>query len=158
MKDNPDPNVEIVIGFTGSRHGMSEKQFTLLKAYMKAIWLQKNSVTVHHGDCIGTDTQVHHLAVEFDFNIVIHPPLNTRLRACNLNSGRPLVIMPPKPYLERNHDIVDACLELVALPFQKTELQRGSGTWATIRYARSVERENFIIFPDGSTRHEEGAR
>jgi hypothetical protein len=43
-------------------------------------------------------------------------------------------MFPEKSYLDRNHDIVDSCSILLALPTGQEILP--SGTWATIRYAR----------------------
>lgn len=68
-----------------------------------------------------------------DARIVIHPPGDPKLRAFCEGAYR---VMPPQPYLQRNHAIVDASEILFALPLEaERELQR-SGTWATIRYAR----------------------
>jgi hypothetical protein len=57
--------------------------------------------------------------------------------------------MPAKPYLVRNHEIVDDSQVLIAAPKEFTEQLR-SGTWATIRYARKIGRTVRIVFPDGS--------
>ena len=142
----------VVLGFTGTRRGSQSKQHKFLSTYLHTIWKTTDTVTIHHGDCIGWDTEFHKLCVSYDFNLIIHPPLNTRARAYNLDSGKPLVLMPVKPYIERNHDIVDACHELIACPHSMEEVQR-SGTWATIRYAKNVGKDVFIIFPDGTTGH-----
>ncbi len=84
----------------------------------------------HHGDCIGADAEAHDIAREFSYGVEIHPPLESRKRAwCSS-----MLVHDPKPYLERNHDIVDACHLLIACP-AGPEVMR-SGTWATIRYAR----------------------
>jgi len=59
----------------------------------------------------------------------------------------------PKPYLERNHNIVDESELLIACPKSKEEELR-SGTWATVRYARKKGVRIILIYPDGSVSEE----
>jgi hypothetical protein len=61
------------------------------------------------------------------------------------------ILYPTRPYLARNKDIVDACTILIATPAQNSEIQR-SGTWATVRYAKSkYDRSRIVIVrPDGT--------
>lgn len=54
----------------------------------------------------------------------------------------------PKPYLERNQDIVRSTELLLATPENNVEQQR-SGTWATIRFARKMNKSIIIIDTDG---------
>jgi len=130
-----------VLGFTGSQRGASKEQmesvWSLLHGRINAI------AAFHHGDCIGADQQVHEL-LRASILPVIHPPTDESKRAFCTGG----VFRAAKPYLERNHDIVDACDVLIALPGGVDE-QRRSGTWATIRYARKVGRELIIIYPGG---------
>ena len=58
----------------------------------------------------------------------------------------------PKPYLERNKDIVDETGLLIATP-KGEEIVR-SGTWSTIRYARKNHKKIIIIMPNGNLRFE----
>jgi hypothetical protein len=48
--------------------------------------------------------------------------------------------------LERNRDIVDATVALLAGPDGNRERQR-SGTWATVRYARGIGNRPVAILP-----------
>ncbi len=59
----------------------------------------------------------------------------------------------PKPYLKRNHDIVDESDILIGFPSSEEERLR-SGTWATVRYARKTGKRIYIIFPDGKVKQE----
>lgn len=113
----------------------------------------------HHGDCVGADELAHKLAKEvLLITTIVHPPKDLRLRAwCEGDA-----IMPPKPYLERNRDIVDSCDLLIAVPATWTSVPH-SGTWATIRYAISRGKSVLMLFPDGSksvtdVHYEEGGR
>jgi len=58
------------------------------------------------------------------------------------------VLYNARPPLTRNHDIVDCTELLIACPKSMKEELR-SGTWATVRYARKLERPVIIIYPNG---------
>ena len=124
------------IGFTGTRHisRVHPDRLTSLKTLLDnyAFHHRDAVVILHHGDCQGADAMAHHIARQCNMLVTIHPPVDPKWRAfCNGDE-----ILEPKPFLERNHDIVNSCNVLVALPRQKgKEIQR-SGTWSTIRYAR----------------------
>jgi hypothetical protein len=121
----------VKIGFTGTRMGMTQKQKELLKTVLLK-YRDPNEVNeFHHGDCIGSDEEAHEIAYALGFWIVTHPPKDPKARAFQIGHCE----KPPKPYIERDHDIVDACDWLVAAPKAMKEVLR-SGTWATVRYAR----------------------
>jgi hypothetical protein len=129
-----------VLGFTGTRRGMTLPQHDEVLRQMLGSW------TLHHGDCIGADAQAHVAAQALSLEVVLHPPSENGQRAfCPASVAR-----TPLPYLERNHAIVDECDYLIAAPGEKTERARGSGTWATIRYARKTGVPVTVVFPDGS--------
>lgn len=136
---------QMILGFTGTSAGMSAYQrLALLK-----ILEQGDVGEFHHGDCVGADAEAHDIADSMDISIVIHPPTDTRHRAYKTPKGDDwgdMMWLPPKPYLERNHDIVDACDKLIAAPKEDTEQLR-SGTWATVRYARKVGKPVVILLP-----------
>jgi hypothetical protein len=90
---------------------------------------------LHHGDCIGADAEADAIARKLGLAIVVHPPTDPKKRAfCSQPGDR---THAPLPYLVRNHAIVEACNLLIAAPHTDREVLR-SGTWATIRYARSL--------------------
>ena len=103
----------------------------------------------HHGDCVGADSNAYNIIRHIipTCPIHIHPPEKEKTRAfCDGYS----VIHEPKPYIERDKDIVDAVDVLVATPRGSNEELR-SGTWATIRYARKKGTVRvIIIYPDGT--------
>jgi hypothetical protein len=128
------------LGMTGNRNGISECALSELKKFVET----NNISEAHHGDCVGADTDFHNLCESFSIPIIIHPPDNNFHRSfCKSKS-----IRTPKPYLVRNHDIVDECDVLIAFPETKTEVIR-SGTWSTVRYATKNNKKVIIIFPDG---------
>ena len=132
------------IGFTGTQVGMTRDQ----KDSFRLLIARLLPTDFHHGDCIGADAEAHELVLETipqKVFIHIHPPDIKTKRAFKTADD----IWPEKPYLERNHEIVDATRMLIATPKGMTEEQR-SGTWATIRYAWKVGgKKVFIIYPDG---------
>lgn len=130
------------LGFTGTQWGMSQKQIEAFTALIRNRWPPGE---FRHGDCDGADATAHGIATAFGWHVIIHPPTSNSRRAfCPAP-----VILPPEPYLVRNHKIVDATKELVATPYTMQEELR-SGTWATVRYARKLGRLITIIYPDGS--------
>src|SRR5262245_57041184 len=133
------------IGFTGTQQGMQPGQSNLVRSWITML----NGTDFHHGDCVGADHEAHQLALAFGCAIRIHPPDSKRKRAfCS-----PGTLAEPKPYLERNKDIVNASEVLIAAPGGMNE-QRRSGTWATVRFARKAGIPIVICFPNGGWRAE----
>lgn len=133
----------MIIGFTGTRRGLTLKQW---QSVYKLLAKQIGYTEFHHGDCVGADADVHKMIqTYFDIATVIHPPDNPKHRA--FCEGTALVAQP-KPYLERNKDIVNACELLIACPGEEEEQLR-SGTWSTIRYARTQNKDIYIFYPSG---------
>ena len=139
----------MTLGFTGTQRGQTQRQ----RATVRGLFTELKVTELHHGDCIGSDAQADLDAKRVGANIVIHPPSDDKKRAfCDYSL--PVVSREPKSYLERNRDIVDEGIDgLIATPKEASEVRR-SGTWATVRYARSVGRRIWIVFPDGTFREE----
>ena len=132
----------LCLAFSGTQLGLSAAQHEALSQFLTQSepWM----LEFHHGDCTGADAQAHALVRQIcnDVRIVVHPPSNSAKRAW-CQGGK---LLPPKPYLTRNRDIVDACDMLLACPKEQEETLR-SGTWATIRYARAVGKTVRILYP-----------
>lgn len=137
------------VGFTGTQDGMTEAQDEALDAWLLS---HDDIAWFHHGDCIGSDKQAHDAALGNGINIAIHPPSDSSKRAWCMGARE---VRDPKPYLDRNHDIVDECDVLIATPKTFIEVLR-SGTWATIRYALKRGKPVTIIWPNGSVYSEGG--
>lgn len=130
------------IAFTGTQKGMTEKQHSAVFMFFRRT---PDFDEVAHGDCIGADAQFHEIASEYDVFVNIFPPTVEKKRAfCNGSA-----IRTPKPYLQRNHDMVDWCDVLIAAPSTSAERLR-SGTWATVRYALKAGKTVIIVNPDGT--------
>jgi len=126
----------MIAGFTGTRHGMSEEQ----KLYL-AFELHRLKVTeLHHGDCVGADEEANTIAHEMGIKTVGHPPTNEKYRAfCKCD-----VWYESRPYITRNHNIVDCTIHLLVAPKTNIEQVR-SGTWATFRYASNLGRSITMV-------------
>ena len=134
-----------LIGFTGTQKGATRTQLTTLASFLSGP-AELGARALHHGDCIGADSQAHLLALDGDIPVVLHPASTSLKRAWSKGATK---IWPAKPPLDRNRDIVDATDVLIACPFQNHEILR-SGTWATVRYARKQGKQVIIVWPDGS--------
>jgi hypothetical protein len=130
------------VGFTGTQGGMTDLQEADFRKFL-TLWGDQMT-EFHHGSCIGSDYKAHLMVRRFlpHVRIIVHPPTIARkVAACE--GG---ILLPPRPYLDRNHDIVNATTYLVATPKEVKEVLR-SGTWATVRYAQKMGRPVEILLP-----------
>lgn len=130
----------MIVGFTGTREGLSQAQLEKLKGRQ---W--GRCVEAHHGDCVGADARFHDLMLAREVPIVVHPPKNPSMRANCLGGKR----LPEKGYRERNMDIVKSANILVACPLGPEHQYPRSGTWSTIRMAQRLRLQTLIIWRDG---------
>lgn len=139
----------IFVGFTGTRHGMTEAQQATFREVFPT-----DAGAFHHGSCQGADVQAARLVRQLrpdGITSICHPgPDGDTHREA---SGVDDFTHTGKTHFARNRDIVDACPVLIACPCDMTEQPRG-GTWYTINYARKCERRILIIWPDGSVKLE----
>lgn len=142
---------KISVGFTGTQDGTTKPQLVSLIDLMGE--LQEDIKEVHHGDCIGSDSEFHSICLLMEgVFIIIHPPDNDGKRAfCQFHEG---ALRHPKPYLERNKVIVDQSHVLIATP-KTAEEELRSGTWSTVRYARKQGKKIYLILPDGAIKMED---
>jgi hypothetical protein len=154
MATNADKSI---IGFTGTRRGLSNAQRNKLKDLLSEHQFNYKILTAHHGDCIGADAEFHSIldnrrrsgAVVPYLRFHLHPCIPDKQRAYCHTDSRYDKIELPLPPLVRNREIVDSVGYMFCCPNEMEEQRRG-GTWSTIRYARDENREGIIIYPDGS--------
>ena len=131
------------IGFSGHRTGMSNEQqdmlYFLLLSFRDAKPMSSSVVEFFHGDCVGADEQAHGIANYLGYRITTFPPQNPSLRAfCEADE-----VLPAKPYLERNRNIVDASdVLLAAINFPASGR---SGSWYTYRYAYDQKKRAWLL-------------
>ena len=126
------------VGFTGTRKGLTDKQKELLTEFFK-----NNIITeLHHGDAPGSDTEAHviFLSIYPNAKVVLYP---SDLERAN-NKAPNLIEYRPTPPLKRNEDIVRNCNLLIVCPKSEKEEKR-SGTWATYRHAKSINKPIKIL-------------
>lgn len=130
------------LGFTGTRHGMTQLQKATLLNSLEII----RPTDFHHGDCRGADEEAAYIVLQWNSNVRIHS------HPSDIDKSRAYVPShmeyPPKPALKRNRDIVDWSEKLIAAPRGYRE-ERRSGTWATIRYGIRKLGSAAVIWPDG---------
>lgn len=129
------------LGFTGTQRGMTVPQLKTVYKYL----LEWRPARLHHGCCIGADSEVNALATVLGIGTIGHPPTDQKKigvwHGCNEQRK-------PKPYLDRDLDIVTETESLLAVPYRANEELR-SGTWATVRRARILERPVTFVYPNG---------
>lgn len=133
------------IGVTGTRWGLSEVQREWLEGEVGAY--AGREVMLHHGDCLGVDAQAHALFYAAGFDVTIHPPTASVLRAFCTDA---YLVHPRKEYATRNRDIVIAADVLYAFPEGPEDRFPRSGTWQTVRMARRLCVPLHVVLPDGT--------
>ncbi len=131
------------IGITGTREGMSTKQQREVSSFLRTLF---GAITeFHHGCCVGVDEQAHAM-VFGHVHIVAHPP-----KEHLLSMDEPRLeaecyrVEPPRSYLDRNRDIVDAVDLLIVVP--RESHGHAGGTWYTFAYAREQRVPCLMIWP-----------
>ena len=137
------PARQLWAGFTGTRNNLTPKAAKGLADLLVML----DPRQVQHGDCVGADNTLHYMALGLGIPIGVRPPVDDRFRAWTRVTAS-VYVYPPKPYIQRNHDIVNHTQYLIACPDTMQEVLR-SGTWATIRYAGKNNRVVYLVYPDG---------
>ncbi len=140
---NAAPYVVSRYGFTGSSTKTTPPQRASFTSWISAH--AEDIEEFDHGDCIEADAFAHDIVREFTKAfITIHPPTKDDKRAFKQGDHEFL----PKPYLERNKDVVLRTEAMLAMP-DGLEKSR-SGTWSTIRYALHQGKGVVTFWPDGT--------
>lgn len=139
------------VGFTGTHKGAGTAQLGIAEMRLRLL-REEGFDEFHHGMCIGADEQVAKIAKELGFKVVAHPglakdPENMLYRSEWQGSHE---VREAKPFIERDHDIVNETEVMLATPLTYEEVVR-SGTWTTVRYAKKQKRTEgstlFVIKP-----------
>lgn len=133
----------MILGFTGTREGMTNKQRNAVAEFL----YDQRPVVVHHGDCLGADSQFH------DSALLLPEPPRIETHPCNLTRWRAYrkadMIHPVKPPKDRNRDIVRAVHLLIAAPKTTQAESPHSGTWQTVRLMLSFKKDVVVVWPNG---------
>jgi hypothetical protein len=131
------------IGFTGTKRGMTLFQESWLYSTLDAYSAEPGERWFLHGDCVGADFNAADIAFRLGFKIWVFPPVNEKFRGKYYNVNR---AEAPAKYLVRDHAIVDNCDFLIGMPGDNYEMRR-SGTWASIRYAKKLDKPVWVCYP-----------
>lgn len=148
------------LGLTGTREGITQSQLLWVTNVFDNLQIS----VLHHGCCVGADASGHELAVARNIPVIVHPPVKTRFIAsqCLDAKGGLVTVLPAKPYLNRDRDIVVLTDGLVALPKNHEppsyELEGIGGTWYTVRFAVRMNKPVMICYPDGQVEKREQMR
>lgn len=138
--------MDVDVGVTATRGGLTVAQLHFAGPHLRYLAEQSEGTPVlRHGCCVGGDEMMHQLARAAGYRIIGHPPTDQRWMARGLDCDE---WTEPEPFIRRNHAIVDRCSEMLCLPGQVGEQRRGSGTWATVRYAAGC-RPGLLVYPSG---------
>lgn len=138
------------ITFTGTRDGMTTAQLETVMRSIRELRISNELNYLIHGACHGADRQAHELVMRR----IMHPSNTEQLSwALSVKKEQDEVLPIDKDPIRRNRRMVNEGRAVVAAPGTFAEVQR-SGTWATIRYARKLERPLYICFPDGNVHSE----
>ena len=129
------------VGVTATRNGITADQSVRANSLL-GFW-RENHLQFRHGDCIGGDADLARIARRHGYYVVGHPPVVQQWRAFVENDHT----LEPLPFLDRNRRIVNASAILLACP-DGPDYPR-SGTWMTVRYARSLRVPTVVIMPSG---------
>lgn len=136
------------IGITATRDGLTGPQLQTIRQKLTPFTIRSDATILHQGCCIGGDEQIAIMAFALGFHVCAHPPVDRRYYFSQLAYELSTLKNDSKPFLDRNHDIVDQSSLIIAAPKEKYEVLR-SGTWATIRYAREINKHTIIAYTDG---------
>ena len=132
----------MIIGFTGTRSGMSSKQKEEVAKLLDSH--DMINTTVLHGGCIGADIDFHELCEGMTREVYpghsANAPNDLKYRGEYKDAD---VIHSSQTHFKRNRDIVDRCDILIATPYNDDSSK--GGTWYTIKYAQILNKQVIII-------------
>lgn len=137
------------LGFTGTSKGMTPEQKTRVRDLLTQ-YRVLGAEEFHHGLCIGADEEAAIIAKSLGYRIIAHPGYNPKNPASTLfrsDFSDNDEVREAKPFIKRDHDIVNETNSLIAAPLAWEEEIR-SGTWTTVRYAEKKKKHRDMVYPE----------
>jgi hypothetical protein len=134
------------VTFTGTRNGMTPAQLRSAMNVFRDLSAMGQQVILLHGACHGADRQAHPLIPLRE----MYPSNDEQWDWASNNAKESDVVYAIDEPIRRNRRMVDSSDIVVAAPKGIHEEHRGSGTWATMRYARRKHRPLYTLWFDGS--------
>lgn len=140
----------MIIGVTGSRYDPSPAQLKVLLRQLRILY--RPNIRLAHGCATGFDVVACRLAREIGYQTRGHPPRDREFIADTTDDWT----AEPNSYPARNAAIVDESAALIAGPLylEQDPRSRRSGTWMTVRMARTKGIPIRIIYQDGAVADE----
>ena len=155
----------MILSFTGTRRGTTPAQ--ILAAFNLIITAAPERFL--HGGAVGADTEIDWLVAPWfwengigqnrlmmvmddsDLPIGVYPSDTERQThwTCAVPYGAIREVYDPLPPLKRNRIMARLCDRLIACPAEQYGEVVRSGTWMTVRHARTIGRPVTIVRPDG---------
>ena len=130
------------LGVTGTSEPITDAQRRQLFPVLRS-FRDQGFDWMRNGDCINADHELARVWRQMGGKVFGHPPLSPVKRAF-FNFDEWSI---ERGYLDRNRDIVYGSEELLGVPSGPEKVR--SGTWSTIRLARSLGRKITLIWPTG---------
>lgn len=151
------------LGFSGTRRGCTEVQRLAMRHAVLRLLDEVPAAIgqfelASHGGCVGADAEFHRVVLPVAARVAVRPASDVAAHLVAFQDASPKTIVeaevvrvyPSTPALVRNHVIVDNCDVLLACPQGLESSCQRSGTWATVRYARSKGKRRVIVYPNGT--------
>lgn len=131
------------VAYSGSRFGMTRPQKDYLISFLGKLSQGEKTeeIILHHGVCVGGDTEADQIARALGLKIWFHPSIKTDWTNSELLKLPCAGIDAAYSYSGRNQRMVLRCDFLIATP--KNMIRQG-GTWNAIGHARGAKK-NYIV-------------
>lgn len=130
------------LGFTGTRQGMAPVQRAALRACLVGTKM------LVHGACLGADAEADEIAASMGIPRSLYPSDIASMQMVLRDPKDYAFVYLPAPPLLRNKWMVRSCEVLFAAP--RGPETTHSGTWATVRFARTLRHIGIVVaYPDG---------
>lgn len=140
----------MIVGFTGTRRGLTTLQRRTLQRVAETTVREDGVILFVHGGCHGADSSADDVFARLAVPRRVRPGPDSSEYTWHKGAE----VMERRPNLDRNRDIVADADVLIACPSNYVNIPRGSGTWATVRYARVKGIPIRFIWNDGSQTEE----
>jgi hypothetical protein len=138
----------VILGVSGTRHDPPPPQAGILGVELALAY--KPDAALALGDATGVDSLAHAIGRRLGYTLHGHPPLKAEFRAFLEYD----TCAQPQSYAVRDAAIVASADRLIAAPAAREADSPRSGTWLTVRYARTKGIPIRIVWPDGTLTHE----
>jgi hypothetical protein len=136
----------MIIGFTGTRGGMTKEQREIVDGLLVLFaTFMEPPIEAIHGDCLGADDDFDQMCKANGIPTSCLPCTFENMRAYCTEARA-----EPRPPMQRNRDIVAMADRMIACPPNFERIKKGSGTWATIGFAKKAGKPLMIVYPDGT--------